>query len=93
MSNDDLLCFGARSNLFDSTDIERPILSVEAAHATHVVSVIRELVSCEAIFRGVRYGIGLIGKNVAVLALPAIGTAASREEQADVFHSCCVGAS
>lgn len=50
MSAHNLFCLHSCSRLLDSSDIQRTVLALEAAHTTHVVSVVRELVPCEAVF-------------------------------------------
>lgn len=92
MSCNHLLCLLAVARLLDSPNVQRPVLAVEAADTAHVVSVVCELVAREAVFRGVGHGVGGVGERMAVFAFPAVRAASACEEEADVFHSGCVGA-
>jgi hypothetical protein len=92
MPDDDLLRLRRCRTLPNPPNVQRPILPVEAAHTTHIVSVISELVSREAVFGGIGHGVVRVGKDVSILALPAIRTASSRKEEADVFVASGVGA-
>lgn len=78
--------------LLNPPNIQRPILSIEAAHTAHIVSVIRELISSKAVFRAIRHILVRIGECVSVFAFPAVGTAPPGEEETGVFHPCRVGA-
>ena len=80
MSPYNLLCLRTSAGLLYPADVERAVLPLEAAHAAHVVSVVRELVSGKAVLRCIREGRGRIWKYVEVLAFPAVRAAATGEE-------------
>lgn len=92
MPNDDLLRLSSCRALLDSANIQSPILPVKATHTTHIVTVIRKLVSCETVFGRIRHGVVCIGEGVSVFAFPAVWTAPPGEEEADVFVAGGVGA-
>ena len=80
------------SRLFNPANIQRPILPIKATHTSHIISVIRELVSRKTVLGTIRHGIRRVGKSVSVFALPAVWTAPTSEEDTYVFHPCGVGA-
>ena len=80
------------SRLFNPTNIQRPVLPIEATHTSHIISVIRELVSRKTIFGAIGHRIRRVGKSVSVFALPAVWTAPTSEEDTYVFHPRGVGA-
>ena len=80
------------SRLFDPANIQCPILPIEATHTSHIISVIRELISRKTILGTIRHSIGRVGKRVSVFAFPAIWTAATSEEYTHIFHPRGVGA-
>jgi hypothetical protein len=87
-----LFCLLAIPRLFNPANIQCPILPIEATHTSHIISVIRELVSRKAILGTIRHGIRRVGKRVSVFALPAVWTAATSKEYAHVLHPRGVGA-
>lgn len=92
MSQDHLLRLRAIPRLLYPADIQRAVLTVEAAHTTHIVPIITKLVSRKAILGRVGHGCGGVGEGVQVFAFPAVGTAAARKEEAYIFDAGCVGA-
>jgi len=92
MPHDGFLCLLSVSGLFYPANVEGAILPVEASDATHVVSVIGELVSSETVLGAVGQGRGRVWESVEVFAFPAVGTAAAREEETGVLDSGRVGA-
>ena len=74
----------------NTTNIQRAILTQEAAHAAHVIAVIAELVASEAVDVGVEE-VQRAGKSVQVFAFVALGAEAAREEEAEVRSSHFVG--
>ena len=80
-----LLRLGARTRLLYPANVERPVLPREAANTTHVVSVVRKLVSRKAVLGGIGQRSGRVGKHVEVFAFPAVRTAPTGEEQAAVL--------
>ena len=65
---------------------------MEAAYTAHIVTVVGEFVTCEAVLRRVWKCNGYIWKLMKILALPPIRTTSSRKEEAAVFVSCGVSA-
>ena len=92
VSHDDLFRFLAVPCLLDSADVESAILPVEAADAAHVVPVVGKLVAGKTVLGAVRQGRGRIWDGVQVFTLPAVGTAAAREEETGVLDSGGIGA-
>lgn len=80
------------SRLFNPANIQRPILPIEATHTSHIISVIRELVSRKTVLGTIRHGIRRVRKSVSVFALPTVWTAPTSEEDTYVFHPRSVGA-
>src|SRR5215472_11725612 len=81
MSHDHLLCLLAISCFLDPPNVQGAILPVEAAYSAHVVSVIGEFVTGEAVLGAVGQVQGGIRNRVAIFTLPAIGTATAGEEK------------
>ena len=81
----DLLRLRTRTRLFYPPNVQRAILPLERAYTTHVVSVVGKLVSREAVLGRVRERGRRVGEHVPVLALPAVRTAAAREEETTVL--------
>lgn len=92
MPRNDLLSLRSGSCLLDSSNIQRPVLPVEAANTTHIITIVGKLFSSETIFRCVREHVCGIWKTMEILALPTIRTATAGKEKADVFIASCVGA-
>ena len=92
MPNNNLLRLSSRRTLFNPPNIQSPILPIKAPHPTHIIPVISKLVPGETVFGRVGHGVVRVGEGVAVFAFPAVGTAPTREEEADVFVAGCVGA-
>lgn len=90
MPPDDLLCLHTRSRFLDAPDVQRAVLPLKAAHATHVVAVIRKLIAREAVLGRVRKRGGCVRKCVPIFTFPAVWTAATREEDAAILVPRCV---
>lgn len=92
MPNHNLLRLRTWPILLNPANIQRPILTREASNTTHVVTVVDELVTREAVLRRVRQRPTLVGQHVQVFAFPAIWTASTCEEEAAVADPGGVGA-
>lgn len=88
----DLFCLLPISRLLNPANIQCPILPIEATHTSHIISIIRKLVSGKTILGTIGHGIRRVGKRMSVFALPAIWTAATSKEYTHVFHTRGVGA-
>lgn len=73
-------------------NIQRPVLSTERPHATHVVSVVGELFTRKAVFGGIGELAACHGQPVQVVAFIPVRAAPTREEEAAVFHPRSIGA-
>ena len=80
------------SRLFNPANIQCPILPIEATHASHIISIIRKLISRKTVLGTIRHGIRRVGKSVSVFALPAVWTAPTSKENTYIFHPRGVGA-
>lgn len=88
MASDDLL--NVVGNVY-ATNVEGAVLAHEAAHASHVVSVVAVLVAAEAVDVRIEDVVDG-GQAVQVLALLALGAQALGEEEAEVAPGDPVGA-
>ena len=92
MPNDHLLSLRRRRALPNPPNIQCPILPVEASNTTHIITVVAELVTREAVFGRVGENVFRVREGVPVLAFPAVWAASTSEEEADVFVASGVGA-
>lgn len=87
MSAYNLFCFWTWTGFFDSSDVQGTVLSLKRAYTAHIVPIIGELVTSEAVLgclwsllRGVR-------ELVEVVAFIPIGATSTSEEEAIVLVS------
>jgi hypothetical protein len=87
MSSHDLFRLLPISGLFDPAYVQCAILSVEAANATHVVSIVSKLITSETVLGAVGERCEWVRDSMQVLAFPAIRTAPAREKKTCVFDA------
>lgn len=80
----DLLRLRAHARLLNSPNIQRPVLPRERSDTTHIVSIVRELVTRKAVLGRLGVRVRRVGQLMPVLALPAVRAAAAREEETGV---------
>jgi hypothetical protein len=87
MSSYDLFRLGTCACFFDTPDIKRAILSCESTDTTHVITIVGELVACEAVLARIGQRAFGVRERVQVFALPAIGAATPGKEETTVAHA------
>ena len=92
MSPYNLLCLCTSPCFLYPTDVKRAVLPLEATDTTHIVSVVRKLVSRKAVLGGIGERSGRVGKHVEVFAFPAVRASTPSEEEAAIVDAGCVGA-
>jgi hypothetical protein len=93
MSRDSLLRINPIPRLLYPAHIQRPILPIKAPNASHVITIVGELVPRKTVLGGVWESRLGIGQAVQVLAFPTVRTTSPRKEEADVFYPRGVSAS
>ena len=84
MPTHNLLRLRTYTRLLNSPNIQRPILPRKRSHTSHIVPIVREFVSCEAVLGRLWVCVRGVGQLMTVLAFPAVRAAATRKEEAGV---------
>jgi hypothetical protein len=87
LSSYDLFRLRPRARLFDTPYVKRAILTSESTDAAHVVAIVGKLVAREAVLARIWQRTLRVRKGVQVLALPAVGTAPTGEEETAVAYA------
>ena len=87
MSSHDNLRLGSCARFFDTPDIKRAILSCKSTNTTHVITIVRKLVACEAILARIGQRAFGVRERMEIFALPAIGAASSGKKETTIAHT------
>ena len=85
MSLDNLFRFWTWTSFLDSSDVQGPILALEGAHTAHIVPVVGELVTSEAVLGSFWTLLSGVRELVEVVALIPIWATSTGEEEAVVL--------
>jgi hypothetical protein len=86
----DLFRLRTHASLFDTSDIERAVLSCKSPDTAHVVAVVGKLVARKAVLTRIGQSAFWVWECVQVFALPSVGAAPAGKEETAIAHSGCV---
>lgn len=87
MSADNLFRFRTWSGFFDSSYVQGPVLALKGAYTAHIIPIIGELVTPEAVLGSFWTLLSGVRKLMEVVAFIPIGAASTSEEEAVVLVS------
>jgi hypothetical protein len=87
MSADNLFCFWTWTSFLDSSDVQGPVLALERAHTAHIIPIIGEFVTPEAVLGGLWSLLSGVRELVEIVAFVSVGATSTSEEEAVVLVS------
>jgi hypothetical protein len=87
MSADNLFRFWTWSGFFDSSDVQGTVLALKRAHTAHIIPIVGELVTSEAVLGSLWTLLSGVRELVEIVAFIPIGATPTSEEEAVVLVS------
>jgi len=90
MSADNLLRFWTWTSFLDSPDVQGTVLALKRAHTAHIVPIVGEFVTSEAVLGSLWSLLSGVRELVEVVAFISIGATPTSEEEAVVLVSSLI---